>query len=194
MNRFTKLILTSAIISTSGFATTNTIEGGMTWNAGTFPNIENGHITTITKGTITNYTNFAIEDYQEGNTATVILDKSSNPAGDFVNGAQLNALSEASQVIKEAGFETETEYNIDFGTIGEGISFQDNSGNSLDIPTANLNFSLPSSDWYHDLTGNVLNIVSTNPAIENETVKLSDQLYASLATLKTEGQTYLLVI
>ncbi len=81
---------------------------------------------------------------------------------DFVNGAKLNTLPELSQVVKDAGFTTGTEYNIDFGSVGEGISFQDGSGNPLDISEATLNFTLPSSDWYHGTTGNVLNIVSTN--------------------------------
>ncbi|MDO4975364.1 MAG: hypothetical protein Q4E61_03510 [Alphaproteobacteria bacterium] len=191
MNKFTKLILTTAVFVTSGFATTNTIEGSMTWDAGTFPSIANGHTTTITKGAITNYTNFVIKDYQDGNTATVILDKSSDPAGDFVNGAKLDELSNLSQVVQDAGFSGIKEYNITFGSVGDGISFQNQSGNSITIPNADLSFNLPSSDWYHNSTGNILNIVSTNSAIENETVKLSGGLYASLATLKTEGKTYL---
>ncbi len=209
MNKLLQTTLIAVILSTSIIAMDenssnlippNTIEGNCIWHAGTVVTIENEHTTTIKGGTIRNRTDFVIKNYSEGNTATVILDKESTPEGNFINEGEIFKLNETSQVVKNAGFSSESEYNIEFGTIGDGISFQDDKGESIEIPPARLAFTLPSADWGPGTRGRILNVVARQTSMTDEVVELHvgesspetgiHTLNAPLATLTTEDETY----
>ncbi len=209
MNKLLQTTLITTILSTSAMAMDknssnlippNTIEGNCIWHAGTVVTIENEHTTTIKGGTIRNRTDFVIRNYSEGNTATAILNKESTPERNFINEGEIFELNETSQVVKDAGFNSETEYNIEFGTIGDGISFQNDKGQPLEIPQAQLKFNLSIDDWGPETSGKILNIVGRKNYIESQVVELriplapssgeKHILSAPLATLTTEDETY----